>query len=82
LISKELLILRLCYHAHTPLTTIEKGLGKLLLDLSRILLTHVKLPRTYKSRSPRYLSMDSTQHLAVHPNWRRRSQLQRPFSYT
>jgi hypothetical protein len=47
LISKELSILRLCCHAHTSLTTIGKGLGELLLDLSRLLLTHVKLPGTY-----------------------------------
>jgi hypothetical protein len=39
-------ILRLCGHAQPSLTTVGKGLGKLLLDLSRRLLTHVKLPGT------------------------------------
>ena len=42
-------------YAH--ITSIEKGLGGLLLDLSRRLLTHVKLPGTNWFRSPRYLSI-------------------------
>jgi len=29
----------------------------------------------FDSRSPRYLSMDSTQFLVVHPDWRGRSQI-------
>jgi hypothetical protein len=47
LISKKMSILRLRGHAHTSLTAIEKGLGKLPLDLSGRLLTHIELPRTY-----------------------------------
>ena len=54
LISEELSTLRLYLRAH--ITSIEKGLGGLLLDLSRRLLTHVELPGTNWFRSPRYLS--------------------------
>jgi len=55
LISERAVDIAPSLRAH--ITSIEKGLGGLLLDLSRRLLTHVKLPGTNWFRSPRYLSI-------------------------
>jgi hypothetical protein len=41
---EKLSILRLHHRVH--IITIERGLGKLLLDLSKRLFTYIKLPRT------------------------------------
>jgi hypothetical protein len=57
------------------ITPIEKGLGGLLLDLSRRLLTHVKLPGTTGLEALDTSLYGSTQHLVVHPNRRGRSQI-------